>query len=55
MISIPLPSATMTLTMHDDEVIIVRRHGNPHGPRILFSPPQATGLPQTSITRCGPS
>ena len=37
MISIPLPSATMTLTMHDDEVIIVRRHGNPHGPRILFS------------------
>ena len=37
MISIPLPSATMTLTMHDDAVIVVRRHGNPHGPRILFS------------------
>ena len=37
MIGIPSPSATMTLTMHDGEVIVVRRHGTPDGPRILLS------------------
>ena len=44
MITIPLPSATMTLAMHDDEIVIVRRYGNPHGPRGPFQPRQRLGL-----------
>ena len=37
MIALPDPSAETVVTTHDGKHIVVRRYGNPSGPRILFT------------------
>ena len=36
-LQVPEPSATARASLSDGSVTVVRRHGNPHGPRVVFS------------------
>lgn len=36
-LQLPEPSATVRALLRDGSVTVVRRHGNPHGPRVVFS------------------
>ncbi|MYA84965.1 MAG: alpha/beta hydrolase [Acidimicrobiaceae bacterium] len=36
-LQLPEPSATARALLSDGSVTVVRRHGNPHGPRVVFS------------------
>ena len=36
-LAVPAPTATLDITSEDGAVIRVRRHGNPHGPRLVVS------------------